>query len=333
MLFGVEGADRTQLRLVLAHEMIHALQGQYLPLDSILEPATNNDRLTAAQAILEGQATLASLEVLAPGQGVAHEPPVLGAVPGAGAAAAGGDAGVRAGAAGGAGGADLSLSRGRGVHALVGDRRPTTRCRTARGCRSRPSRSSTPSATSGATSRCRSPSRRIGVALRGRARRERDPGAARHAGGVGRSADGGADRLGRRPLPGLRHAGRARRWCGTWCGTTSARRSGSPECRGAAAAHVASRGIGRRSTRSRRRGGRRRGTCWRPTGGSGGGGCRIASVKRKGERNRASGRTAITRSSTLHWSPFTLSRQCRRSPPTWIPCRGSAPPARRPACR
>ncbi len=73
-LFGVEGADRTQLRLVLAHEMIHALQGQYLPLDSILSARENNDRLAAAQAILEGQATLASLEVLAPGQGVAQNP-------------------------------------------------------------------------------------------------------------------------------------------------------------------------------------------------------------------------------------------------------------------
>jgi hypothetical protein len=74
MLFGVEGADRTQLRLVLAHELIHALQGQHLPLDSILKARENNDRLSAAQAILEGQATLASLEVLAPGQDVARNP-------------------------------------------------------------------------------------------------------------------------------------------------------------------------------------------------------------------------------------------------------------------
>ncbi|MBA3260415.1 MAG: hypothetical protein H0T68_13235, partial [Gemmatimonadales bacterium] len=74
MLFGVEGADRSQLRLVLAHEMIHALQGQHLPLDSILSARSNNDRLTAAQAILEGQATLASLDVLAPGENVARNP-------------------------------------------------------------------------------------------------------------------------------------------------------------------------------------------------------------------------------------------------------------------
>jgi hypothetical protein len=73
-LFGVAGADPTQLRLVLAHEMVHALQGQYLPLDSILHATANNDRLTAAQAVLEGQATLASIDVLAPSQDVSSSP-------------------------------------------------------------------------------------------------------------------------------------------------------------------------------------------------------------------------------------------------------------------
>ena len=73
-LFGVVGADRSQLRLVLAHEMVHALQGQYLPLDSILESTTNNDRLSAAQAVLEGQATLVSIQVLTPGQDVVQTP-------------------------------------------------------------------------------------------------------------------------------------------------------------------------------------------------------------------------------------------------------------------
>ena len=85
-LFGVAGADRAQLRLVLAHEMVHALQGQYLPLDSILKATASNDRLTAAQSILEGQATLASIEVLAPGQDVTADAAVLGDVPRPGAA-------------------------------------------------------------------------------------------------------------------------------------------------------------------------------------------------------------------------------------------------------
>ena len=74
MLFGVTGADPLQLRLVLAHEMVHALQGQYLPLDSILHDIRSNDRLTAAQAVLEGQATLVSIRVLSPNVDVTAQP-------------------------------------------------------------------------------------------------------------------------------------------------------------------------------------------------------------------------------------------------------------------
>ena len=143
----MEGADRTQLRLVLAHELIHALQGQHLPLDSILNARENNDRLAAAQAILEGQATLASLEVLAPGQGVAQNPqfwelyreqvrqqqssmPVFRRAP-------------------------LVLRESLIFPYLQGaefmhwweTRAAPTRCPTVRGCRSRPSRSSIPTAT------------------------------------------------------------------------------------------------------------------------------------------------------------------------------------------
>ncbi len=70
MLFGVDGVDPLQLKLVLAHEMVHALQGQYLPLDSILRDVRSNDRLAAAQAVLEGQATLVSIEMMAPGSNV-----------------------------------------------------------------------------------------------------------------------------------------------------------------------------------------------------------------------------------------------------------------------
>ncbi|MGH7524964.1 MAG: DUF6782 family putative metallopeptidase [Gemmatimonadales bacterium] len=66
-LFAVAGGDPTQLRLVLAHELVHALQHQYLPLDSILHDSTDSDAQAAAQAVLEGQATLVSLAVLVPG--------------------------------------------------------------------------------------------------------------------------------------------------------------------------------------------------------------------------------------------------------------------------
>ena len=67
MLFAVAGSPRDQLRLVMAHEMVHALQGQYLPLDSIFHDLRSNDRLTAAQAILEGQATVASIGIYTAG--------------------------------------------------------------------------------------------------------------------------------------------------------------------------------------------------------------------------------------------------------------------------
>jgi len=66
MLFGVQGADPSQLRIVVAHEMVHALQGERMPLDSILHDKSNNDRLAAAQAVLEGQATLSGMKALFP---------------------------------------------------------------------------------------------------------------------------------------------------------------------------------------------------------------------------------------------------------------------------
>jgi hypothetical protein len=65
-LFGVAGADPAQLRVVIAHELVHALQGERMPLDSILHEKSNNDRLAAAQSVLEGQATLAGMKALFP---------------------------------------------------------------------------------------------------------------------------------------------------------------------------------------------------------------------------------------------------------------------------
>lgn len=67
-LYVVEGADRAQLRMVLAHELVHALQGQYVSIGELLDPSAGNDRRSAAQAVLEGQATLVSLKALLPGQ-------------------------------------------------------------------------------------------------------------------------------------------------------------------------------------------------------------------------------------------------------------------------
>lgn len=69
-LYGVRGAGRDTLRLVLAHELVHALQHQYLPLDSILKKQDDGDQQAAAQAVLEGHAMIGSILVFAPDRNV-----------------------------------------------------------------------------------------------------------------------------------------------------------------------------------------------------------------------------------------------------------------------
>ncbi len=69
-LYVVDGAEPATLRFTVAHELVHALQDQYMALDSLLSPDRQNDRRFAAQAILEGQATLASVLALLPGDDI-----------------------------------------------------------------------------------------------------------------------------------------------------------------------------------------------------------------------------------------------------------------------
>jgi len=66
--------DPSQARIVISHELVHALQHQYLNLDSLVELKRQNDRRSAAQAILEGQATLAQILVLMPEQKIESLP-------------------------------------------------------------------------------------------------------------------------------------------------------------------------------------------------------------------------------------------------------------------
>jgi hypothetical protein len=61
--FGVDGADPLAFRVTVAHELVHALQDDHLPLDSILDDQSDADRQVAAQAMLEGQATLAMIRM------------------------------------------------------------------------------------------------------------------------------------------------------------------------------------------------------------------------------------------------------------------------------
>ena len=73
-LFIPADIDPAQARIVVSHELVHALQHQYVDLDSLIEQKAENDRRSAAQAVLEGQATLAQILVLMPEQKVESLP-------------------------------------------------------------------------------------------------------------------------------------------------------------------------------------------------------------------------------------------------------------------
>ena len=62
--YTVEGTPPDMLRTVLAHELVHALQDQHTNLDSIISPRRGNDRESAAQAAVEGQATAVMFAVV-----------------------------------------------------------------------------------------------------------------------------------------------------------------------------------------------------------------------------------------------------------------------------
>ncbi|MGH7461111.1 MAG: hypothetical protein ACREMA_08790 [Longimicrobiales bacterium] len=60
-LFVVGGTDPAMLRPILVHELVHALQDQHVNLDSLIAKERGNDRQTAAQAAIEGHATMVML--------------------------------------------------------------------------------------------------------------------------------------------------------------------------------------------------------------------------------------------------------------------------------
>ena len=56
VLYIVDGAPAASIDLVITHELVHALQDQYIDLDSLESIENDNDRASAAQAVIEGQA-------------------------------------------------------------------------------------------------------------------------------------------------------------------------------------------------------------------------------------------------------------------------------------
>ena len=74
-LFIPADADTATLRTtVISHELVHALQDQYSPIDSVIRQRHQNDRRSAGEAIFEGQATLGQIRVLMPEQKIENLP-------------------------------------------------------------------------------------------------------------------------------------------------------------------------------------------------------------------------------------------------------------------
>lgn len=65
VLYIVEGSPKESAQMIVTHELVHALQDQYVNLDSIQKASiTDNDRETAQQAVFEGEAVYEQVHVM-----------------------------------------------------------------------------------------------------------------------------------------------------------------------------------------------------------------------------------------------------------------------------
>lgn len=63
VLYVVDGAPDALLKQTVSHELVHALQDQYVKIDSIQAQVDDGDRQVAAQSVLEGQAVFMQLRI------------------------------------------------------------------------------------------------------------------------------------------------------------------------------------------------------------------------------------------------------------------------------
>lgn len=63
-LYVVNGADEQVVGITITHELVHALQDQYVNLDSLQKSSADNDRLAAAQALIEGEAQFEQISIM-----------------------------------------------------------------------------------------------------------------------------------------------------------------------------------------------------------------------------------------------------------------------------
>ncbi len=71
VLYIVEGSAKDAVGITITHELIHALQDQYISLDSTQKIEGDNDRRSAAQAVFEGQAVYEQISAMLGGANVA----------------------------------------------------------------------------------------------------------------------------------------------------------------------------------------------------------------------------------------------------------------------
>lgn len=75
VLYVVNDAPKEALGITITHELVHALQDQYISLDSTQQVQGQNDRSSAAQAVFEGQAVYEQVAVMLGGSNVAMNLP------------------------------------------------------------------------------------------------------------------------------------------------------------------------------------------------------------------------------------------------------------------
>ncbi|HTE43655.1 MAG TPA: hypothetical protein VK636_00315, partial [Gemmatimonadaceae bacterium] len=69
VLYVVKGAPEDYAGITIMHELIHALQDQYVNLDSLEHISGDDDRAAAVQAVIEGQATYEQVYLMSGGNG------------------------------------------------------------------------------------------------------------------------------------------------------------------------------------------------------------------------------------------------------------------------
>ena len=74
-LYVIDGAKPDEVGFVVEHELVHALQDQYISLDSVQKIRDDNDRLSAAQSVFEGQAVYEQISIMLGGSNIAMNLP------------------------------------------------------------------------------------------------------------------------------------------------------------------------------------------------------------------------------------------------------------------